>query len=119
MSPDTGPVVVDWDAERAKYAAATGISPAENRNVTKDEAVAALRAAALDVMGDGDCGHTGLGADWNLAGAEDAVVKATQIAWMQNVFGHELAALVDGKVYHFDAQQSKHGAQALAAAGAS
>lgn len=91
--------------------------------IAKDEAIAALRGAAWieDVVE--SCGHRGceehpvaeklrihsfaggLGADWDLDEAEAVVARADQVGWSDHLLRHDLAVLVDGRVYRFDVRR--------------
>jgi hypothetical protein len=43
-----------------------------------------------------------VGTDWDLDSAVTLVREAEKTGWVPNLFGHELAALKDGKLYSFD-----------------
>lgn len=84
---------------------------AELIHITADEAIAALTAAAFEVTNEQDenFGRTlvhsmagGFGADWDLDSAITAAQEARDIAWMDDLFGHDLAVLTqDGRVRKF------------------
>jgi hypothetical protein len=90
--------------------------------ITKDEALAAVRAGAW--TGDPDpasatCGHPGCtdhpgegskivhcamsftGADWSLAAVERAIDLATRIAWVDGFAGHDLSVESEGRQFYF------------------
>jgi len=79
--------------------------------ITVDEAIEALAAAAFKVTNEQDenFGRTlihsmagGFGADWDLDSAITASQHARDIAWMDDLFGHDLAVLTqDGRVRKF------------------
>jgi hypothetical protein len=87
--------------------------------ISKEQAIKALRAHAWTEQVE-SCGHNGCtdhlaedkkrihcmlsftGADWDLTEAEALIGEATEVGWADNLFGHCLAALKDGRVYRFD-----------------
>lgn len=90
------------------------------KRITKEEASAALRAAAFtESVECPTCGQPregegrtiihsflgGIGADHDLATALDYVERSDDRAWAPHLFGHELAVAVDGKVYRYDARR--------------
>lgn len=86
--------------------------------VTKEDAAAALRAAAWTRPSEcGECGRplenpdteprihrrgSFTGADIRLADALADVDLATDIGWQPDLTGHELAALVDGRIWSYE-----------------
>lgn len=83
--------------------------------VEKDEAVAALTAAAHT---DEESGRVtvhsrlnGLGADHDLETALEHVAQADEIVWATNMLQHDLAVVVDGQAYLYDVprpERSQH-----------
>jgi hypothetical protein len=51
----------------------------------------------------------GFGADWNLDDALAAIDRATDVQWGWSLLGHDLKALVDGKVVAFGVSRPKSG----------
>ena len=101
-------------------------------DVTVEDALRAVREAAFTCQPepeDSTCGHTGctdhpgqgrlivhcfaggLGADWDLASVENEIAQAQRIAWVDNVFGHELGVLNrEGRVRNFNVRRPAGGA---------
>lgn len=99
--------------------------------ITKEEALAALRAAAWTQPArdeDAECGHPGcvnhpgpgrlrihsilggIGADHDLTTAEHYVDQAESVRWSPSFSGHDLVvSMPDGRVYWYHAQLSRHG----------
>lgn len=82
--------------------------------ITKDEAIAALTAAAFTVTDEEDssygralthCMRSFIGADWDLSEAIETIQQASQVAWTDNPFNHDLTVLTDGSVYCFDVKR--------------
>jgi hypothetical protein len=98
----------------------------EPKEITKEEAIAALRKHAWTQRSDEvTCGHPGcedhraagrtvihsylggFGADWDLDGAIAAVESARKVAWAPHWMGHDLAVqTAEGKVVRFEAKPS-------------
>ena len=98
----------------------------EIKEITKEEAIAALRKHAWTQRSDEvTCGHPGgedhraegrtvihsvlggFGADWDLDDAITAVESAQKVAWSANWMGHDLAVqTAEGKVVRFEAKAS-------------
>lgn len=96
----------------------------ERTEITKEEAIAALRKHAWTQRSDDvTCGHPGcddhraegrtvihsilggFGADWDLEDAINTVESARKVAWSSNWMGHDLAVQnAEGKVVRFEAQ---------------
>lgn len=74
-------------------------------HITKPEAVEAVRARAF-TTDEGraivHCFSGTLGADWDLDGVVSLIEGADDIAWLPNIFGHELAVLAEGRIRSFD-----------------
>lgn len=86
----------------------------DNHTITKQEAIAALRAGAftVDDPESSDHGRTIVhcrmsftGADWDLGDAIAEVERADQVGWVGSIFDHDLAVLSGGKVYRFGIKQ--------------
>lgn len=52
------------------------------------------------------CFMGGMGADWSLEGAVKLVERADEVAWVDNLFRHDLGVLADGKVHCFDVRKA-------------
>lgn len=83
-------------------------------HITADEAVAALTKAGFKVTDPEDSAHGrtlvhcymgSFGADWDVDSAVALARHADDIAWMPNIFGHELAVLADGKIHSFNVKR--------------
>lgn len=77
-------------------------------HITKEEAAAAVRAAAVprDIDEDDELViHSFLsfiGADHSLAGALDLIERSTDRAWFPgHMLDHDLAVLVEGRIYRY------------------
>jgi hypothetical protein len=101
------------------------------QEITKDEAIAALRAAAWEEQPESEdavCGHPGctdhpakgrmrihsfrsfIGCDWDLDRAEAAVRAAQAVAWVDDILDHNLAVREqDGGTVRFDAKRPADG----------
>jgi hypothetical protein len=44
-------------------------------------------------------------ADWDLDAAVDLVYRASEIMWVNHMFGYDLRIVVDGQGYHFNVQR--------------
>ena len=82
-------------------------------DVSKDEAVAAVTAAAWEAYNGRKIVHTyagPFGADWNLADAVAEITAADQVAWVDDMLGHNLTTVSpDGRVIRFDVQRPRTG----------
>jgi hypothetical protein len=72
-----------------------------------------IRRAISDAIGTPrmiiHCFIGSFGADWDLDGAVRLIREAEKVGWAPNIFGHELAALKDGKFYAFDVRAPRTG----------
>lgn len=51
------------------------------------------------------CQAGSLGSDWDLEHALEFLASADEVAWVDNMFRHDLAVLSDGKVRNFDVRR--------------
>ena len=86
-------------------------------NDVRADAIAAVKAQAFDTGKDcPECGGSGTaypgrriihvrgdftGAEWDEAHVVKALEKATEVVWVDDLLGHNLAAEVDGKWWRF------------------
>jgi len=88
----------------------------EPLRITREEAIAALTAAAFTVTDPEDqnygrtlthCMMSFTGADWDLSAAIEKIQQTDVggVAWVKDMFGHELSVLVDGRAYRFDVKR--------------
>lgn len=80
-------------------------------HTTADEAIAALREAAFTTGEGRTIIHTfsgvlgSVGSDWDLEGAEEFVRDADEVAWVDNLFEHNLGARCGSRVIFFDVKR--------------
>jgi hypothetical protein len=91
----------------------------ENLAAIKAEAIERAKAAAWDegvrcphCNGDGklpggrrlihSVSPAGMGADWEVESVVEAIEKSERVAWIDSIWGHNLAVEVDGKTYRFE-----------------
>lgn len=83
------------------------------QHLTRDEAHAAVEAAAFTIQegyeGAGDrIVHSFLGpfgADQSVESAHALIDQATEIGWIHDLVGHDLAVLADGKIHRLDVKR--------------
>jgi hypothetical protein len=51
------------------------------------------------------CFMGSMGADWDLESAVKLVRRSDDVAWIDNLFSHNLGVLADGRVHCFDARK--------------
>lgn len=82
-------------------------------DLSKADAVAALRAVAFEVTEPEDsaygrtlvrCARTFTGADWDLDDAIELVGKAERICWTRHMLSHDLQVWVGGEPYNFNVE---------------
>lgn len=85
-------------------------------HIDKSTAAAALRSAAVryddpdhDAFGRTliHCMMSFTGADWDLDDALHLLSKATEVAWVDHLAGHELGIFAHGKCHYFNARRPR------------
>ena len=85
------------------------------KHITKEEAAKAVRERAFTItdQDSSDFGRTIIhsflgmfGADNDLDSALENISKADEIAWTDDMFGHDLAVKVGDKVWRYDIKQN-------------
>lgn len=83
------------------------------QRLTTDEAHAAVESVAFTIAEEFEGAGRRIvhvfmgpfGADWDVEGVHTLIDKADDIAWMDDLVGHDLAVLADGKVHRLDVRK--------------
>jgi len=67
--------------------------------ITQEEALKAIKGVKGNII---HCFMGFVGADWDKKSVVDLVKKSNRMAWADNMFGHNLAVINDGRLHSFD-----------------